>query len=324
MSFKKALFFLMSILVLSSPVRTQNLNYHGKLSDFEVGITLSPGVYKSYVSSFIYLRKKDSTPIFNPDRELPIYRWLFSRIFRPKYLVLQATAYPLAWISSQLETFHPRQFNRFEYMGMNLLRSVGAGPEEPYALSLLLGNFAFLGFRDQSQKIRQSGSMLAGFLLSAGHWHIQDNIRLDDRWLQTELILTGQLKESKRRDLNWNFRIGLKMHRNDLAPDVIVLSLYRSHTEWHDRGFSLLRNSRFQYEASFPIGEHWRNYPFTVRQLMSYSKKFPFQIGNKLIAFRIGGGVLWEYVRLFDRESKVFEKKNSPQIVYLIQPGVEF
>lgn len=310
-------------LLLQTCLRAQTFNYRKSIADYESGMTISFGAYQSYASSYIHFRHKGSTPIFHPQAESSIYRWLIARIVKPRYLVFQFTAYPLAIVSSQLETFHPKEFNRFEFMGMNLLRAIGSGPEEPYALSLLLGNLAFLGYQSRI-KIKQSGSALAGFLITTGHWHIYDNIRINDRWWQIELILTGVLKETNKRKLTWNFRMGTKLHKNNLVTDVVVISLHRNHIQWHYQGFSLLRNSLFQYEAHFPVGREWKQSPFTIRQLISYSKIFPFRILGRFVAVRIGGGVLWEWIRLYDHKKRLFEPEQSTQLIWLIQPSIEF
>jgi hypothetical protein len=321
-------FMILILLLTLTTVSAQTLNFRTSVVGFESGMTLSAGAYKSYASTFLMLQKRKSTRIFRPTQESKIYTWLLSHLYKPRYLVLQSTFFPLACGSSQIETYHPRIFNRFEFMGMNLLKSVGAGYEEPYAVSMLFGNFALFGYRyhdeNNRMRIRQSGSALAGMMITAGHLHIHDNIRVDDRWWHLELILTGQLKEPLIRNLEWNFRVGAKIHETPLAPDVLIFVLHRSHTEWNFRKFSILRNSRIHYEFHIPIGDDWGRLPFTIRQHLSYGKKFPFKLWGRFWALRLGGGILWEYTRLFDSENRGFEQKESSHISWLIQPSIEF
>jgi hypothetical protein len=209
-----------------------------------------------------------------------------------------------------------------------MLLSAGSGAEEPYALSLLLGNLAFFGSREkivrEKSRIKQLGSAMAGFLISTGHWHIYDNIRIDDRWWQTELILTGNLKEPNIRKILWNFRIGAKIHGNKFVPDVVLLAFQRNHTEWHYRGISLLRSSVIRYEAHFPIGPESGRSPFAIRQLFTYGKKIPFKLSGRFIALRLGGGVLWEWVRRYDHEKRIFRPEETSHLLWMIQPSVEF
>lgn len=327
MKLKSCLFLWLILLIGFKNLPAQTLNLRQPICGYESGVTFSTGAYKGYANAFIYLKSKGSTPIFQPQHEWPIYHWLLRRLHKPRYLVFQATAYPLAFLSSELETFHPEQFNRFKFMGMNLMRSVGSGYEEPYALSLILGNLAFLGYNrnqsNHSKKVNQSGSAIGGLSVTTAHVHIHDNIQVKDRWWQYELILTGMLQEPKMRKINWNFRIGAKIHGNNLARDVAIFYFQRSHTDWQNRRFSIIRNSRFQYEAHFPINDGWRK-PYTIRQFFSYSKKFPFQTFGYFITFRLGGGLLWEHMRNYDHQERKFAAKEESRLMWLIQPSLEF
>ena len=308
----------------------QSLNVHGSIAGYESGVTLSPGVYKSYGSAFINLRRLDSTPIFRVREEAAVYRWLMQRWLNPKHLIFQATLYPLAFTSSQLESFHRNDFNRFNFLDMNLLKTIGMGQEEPYALSFLFGNMALLGFRQKEGgsgfRLTQAGTMFAGLLLSGGHWHIHDNIRVDDVWYHAELIVTGNFKYAAPapKKIEWDFRLGAKIHDNDLAPDVLTISLYRSHTDWNRRGFSLLRNARLEYEAHFPLNYKPGSRDFTSRQMFTYSKKLPVVVRGRYIALRLGGGVMWERTRLFDRDAWRFDIGESANLTWLVQPSIEF
>jgi len=321
-------YFILLIILCSANVPAQTLNAHRSILGFETGATITAGVYKSYLNLFIQFSHKSSTKIYRPELERHVYGILLSRLYKPKYIVAQATAYPLALLSSDMETYHPKHYRQFEFMEINLLRTISSGYEEPYALSLLLGNFALFGYHEQDEqgksRIRQSGSALAGIIITTGHLYIHDNIRVNERWWQYELILTGKLNEPKVRMIEWNFRIGTKHHQTDLTPDVALLILHRSHTEWNFRQFSFIRNSHFHYEAYFPIFHDGQKLPFTVRQYFSYGKKFPFKKFNRLFALRIGGGIIWEKLRLYNHDQRFFEAQQSSQITYLIQPSIEF
>jgi len=320
--------FTFLLFAIPNTLYTQSINFSNPIRGYETRTTLSFGLYKMYASSYIYLQKKGSTPIFNLQKESTIYKWLLIRMLFPRYLAIQATAHPLAMVSSSLETHNPDDFRKFEYKGWNILRAIGSGPEEPYAFSVLCGNFTFFGYRESvgnnETALRPAGSALAGFLVSFGYRHILDNIRLNDRWWQIEVILTGNYKKKNDSKIQWNFRVGAKFHEHKIVNDVVVLSLYRSHTEWKYNGFSLFRNSVFQYEAHFPINRNWRKSRFSVRQLLTCGKKFPFRLWNRFFAVRIGGGLLWECVRKYDHANRNFYPNNKSQLIWLIQPSVEF
>ncbi len=300
----------------------------GTLAGFESGTTLSLGAYRSYASVFVHTARNRSTPVFLPGQEAALYAYLGRRVLSPRYLLLQGTWYPLATLSSFMETYHRQQFDRVEVADFNVLRSLGSGTEEPYALSLLLGNIVFLGYPERKDssttRIRPAGSSLAGLLVSAGQRHIHDNILVRDQWWQVELILTGTSRRTGEHRLHWNFRVGVKTHSTALAPDVVVLSLFRDHTSWQKKRPFLLANSRMQYEAHFPCGDQEQQMPFTVRQLLSYGKKIPLHVAGRTVFLRLGGGVVWEWVRRYDREACSFMATGAAQRVWLIQPSVEF
>jgi len=306
----------------------QTLNTRARIVGLETGATLSLGAYKSYASAFVNTARRGGTPVFLPGQEGRIYAYFAKRFLAPRHVVLQATLYPLAALSSHMETHHPQQFQRLEVAGFNVLRSLGSGPEEPYALSLLVGNLAFLGYFQPidsgTVRVRQAGSALAGVLISTGHWHIHDNIRVDDRWWQVELILTGFSFRPQVDELTWDFRLGCKFHRTALAPDVVALSLFRSNTDWRLRGFSLSANSQFAYEAHMPLRRQQAGAPFLVRHLLSYGKKFPLRLMGKPLVPQLGGGILWEWVREYDRKARQFQPQGVGHWVWLIQPSISF
>ncbi|MGQ9561448.1 MAG: hypothetical protein ACUVTG_04295 [Candidatus Oleimicrobiaceae bacterium] len=316
------------LLLASATAAAQGLSSRGSLAGFETGATAAPGAYKSYASVFLNTSRKDRTPVFLPGHEGRLYGHFVGNFLTPRYVLLQATLYPLAATSSFVETYHPRAFARCEVAGLNVLRALGSGTEEPYAISLLLGNLAFLGYHEQvdsaTVRLRQAGSALAGLLFSGGNWHIHDNICIKDPWWQVELILTGTSRRQHVDKMSWNFRLGVKVHTSTLVPDVVALTVFRDHTRWDRRSLSLLQNSRVQYEAHFPFRQSWQRSPFTVRQLFTYGKKFPLRLLRRAAAVRIGGGLLWEWVRRYDHQVRAFAPRETSQLLWLIQPSLEF
>jgi hypothetical protein len=324
-------FFIRKMLILLlciSAGQAQQFSLRTSIHGYESGMTVAPGIYKTYINGFLCFRKLTSTPIFNPRHESALYAWLLAKSLTPRYIVVQATAYPTAMTSSYLETYHPGEFFNLKLNGWNWLRSIGSNAEEPHAFSLLVGNFAFLGYREQigdgKERIRQSGSGMAGLLLTTGQWHIQDNIRINDRWWQAEIILTGLLNEPHVRKMLWNFRAGVKVHDNPLLQDVVLISLFRDHTNWRGWNWSLDRNSVINYEAQFPLKRNWRHGYVLLRQYLTYGKKWPLTIAQRQMAVRISGGILWEVVRKYNHDQRYFETSDQRQIIWIVQPGVEF
>ena len=314
--------------VVGSRLHAQRLGLHTNVKGYEFGTTITAGLYKSYVSSYLCLRKLAATPIFHPKNEHALYSWLLLRTLAPRYIVLQGTLYPTATLSSYLETFHPKTYQRFEWKGWNCLHSLSGETEEPGAVSLLVGNVAYLGYRetlaDGRKRLRQSGSGMAGLLFSGGQFHILDNIRINDWWWQAELVMTGLLNEKNVRKIQWNFRLGIKNHSNMFVQDVMMLSVFRDQTDWRVRHWSFSKNAVFRYEMFMPLRRDFRQGRFFSRQMLLYGKKFPFVLWNRRMAVRLAGGMLAEIIRSYNHEQRRFQPGRELRIIYLIQPGVEF
>jgi len=303
----------------------QSLAFHSELVGFHVGGQLTFDIYKPFASVFLNLKRHQLPVALQRGEEIDIYKKLGRQIFFPGYLLFQTTAYPLSALSSYLETDHLNSFNKFQLIDdINILRSVGAGFEEPYAFSTFLGNILFLAYYDSSQvKRKQSGSALAGFLITTGNHQIYNNIYLHDKWYQLEFMLVGNLNEPRTRRLFWNFRVGTKLHENKLLRDVFTLSIERSHTDWRRTGWSIAKNSVLKYQGNFPM-------PFTgdktpsASQLFSYGKKFPLNLFNRKVFMVLSLGIRWEWVRFYNHDLKKFNGDPSGQFIWLVQPNIEF
>ncbi|UCE07508.1 MAG: hypothetical protein JSW07_05585 [bacterium] len=322
-----SLLIILSFILLSSTLEgfSQSIAFHSKLFGFHIGGQLTFDIYKPFGSVFMNMRRLESPVALQKGEEIDIYSRLGRRLLFPSYLLLQASGYSLSALSSYLETDHLNHFNRFRiHEQINLLRSIGVGFEEPYAFSLFLGNILFLSYYDSSQtKRKQSGSALAGFLVSTGKHQIYNNIYLHDQWYQIELMLIGNLNEPQRRHVSWNFRIGAKFHQTKLLRNKFTLSIERSYTDWWGTGLSIFKNSVFNYQGHFPM-------PFTenktpsASQLITYGKKFPTKLFKRKVFFVLSLGVRWEWVRFYDHDLNQFELDPSSQFIWLIQPNVEF
>jgi len=274
------------------------------------------------------LKQHDKPTIIQSDEEREIYSILCRRFLAPKFILFQTTIYPLSALSSYLETDYPGVYDKFNIgYDINIMRSIGAGHEEPYAFSLFLGNILLLSYvktdKKKQTQLKQSGSALAGLVFSTGNHQICDNIYLNDPWYQFELMLVGKLNEHQVRRMSWNFRLGVKYHKNNLIRDVIILSLEKNNTDWRPTGFSLFKNSIFKYKAYIPVSFS-DNPPFSVYQLFSYGKKVPVTLFKKKVFLILAGGVCWDWVYRYDRNLKEFENKPSGHLTWLIQPNIEF
>lgn len=324
---KKILIILTLALLLSSgsQIFCQSIAFHAKPLGYHVGGQLTFDIYKPYASIYLNMKRRQKPVVLQKGEEREIYARLGRRLIFPGYLLFQATGYPLSALSSYLETDRYNTYNRFNfYFDLNVLRSVCAGSEEPYALSLFLGNVLFLANQDSSEnRLKQSGSALVGFLISTGRHQIYNNIYLYDNWYQVELMLIGNLNEPKRRRMSWNFRIGAKFRQNKFLRDVFTLSIERSHTDWRTTGWSLVKNSIFKYRAQIPIPSSGDEPP-AASHLLSYGKKFPINLSNKKMFFVLGFGMRCEWVRFYNHDPGQFDPDSRSQLTWLIQPNIEF
>ncbi len=284
--------------------------------------------YKPYVSIFAHIKPNSTPLIIQQGDESKIYSLLLNQMYYPKFILFQTTFYQLSSLSSYLETDHDKIFARFDLIGdINLLKSIGGGFEEPYAFTLFLGNLVYLSYidstRTESLKRRQSGSALAGLAFSWGNHQICDNIYFHDFWYQIELMLTGVLKEQTARKITWNFRAGVKYHKNNLMPDVFIFSVERSHSTFYPAGFSLIKNSVFKYRVYLPLSKT-SEMPFFVYQHFSFGKKIPVTLIGKKMLLVLGVGARWEWIAKYDRRRKQFESSPSANFLWLVQPNIEF
>jgi hypothetical protein len=314
-----------SLFFYSSQNFCQSIAFHSKPLGYHVVGQMTFDIYKPYASIYFNMKRLQKPVALQKGEEKEIYLRLGRRLLFPTYLLFQITGYPLSALSSYLETDRYDTYNRFTvYSDLNMLRSIGVGFEEPYAFSIFLGNVLFLAYQDSAaNRLKQSGSALAGFLISTGKHQIYNNIYLHDSWYQIELMLVGNLNEPKRRKILWNFRIGAKFHQNEFLRDMFTLSIERSHTNWRSTGWSLVKNSIFKYQAHLPIPSSDDSTP-GASHLITYGKKFPINLFHRKVFFVLGIGMRWEWVRFYDHNLDQFDPDPKSQLIWLIQPNLEF
>jgi hypothetical protein len=315
----------MWLLLGAKLINGQTLSFHKNFYGFHLGSQVTFDVYKPYGSIYFKFRRTEKPFVMQPGNEREIYSQLVRRLLVPTYFLLQGTAYPLAALSSLLETDHLRLYNRFQTpFDLNVVRTIGAGYEEPYAISLFLGNILLLVHSDSLKPgLRQSGSALAGFLISGGYHQIHNNIYFPDRFYQVELMLIGNFKEPRQRRLTWNFRLGAKIHQKEFLRDMITVSVERSHSDWRYRGWSPIRNAIFKYQGYFPAPNSENKTPAGL-QLISVGKKFPISVWQRKLLVILAAGVRWEWVLPYHHEFQRFADWPVKQLTWLVQPNIEF
>lgn len=244
--------------------------------------------------------------------ESEIYRRLLSHSLLPRYLVLEASINPLPYLGTYIKREHREFYEDAEVSGsFNWVKAVTAGFEEPWAASVLIGNV--IDFDPPGHK-DMKGKGYAGFLASAGNYHIKDNEMIKDDWREFEWKVKGDRKSSVRK-LSWSFRVGAKLHDNPYITDIIYLSFRRSRLDYVIERPSILNNSGFEYTLDMD-----RRGLDAIRHYFFVDKKWPFK--NRKMAFTFAMGFVWESARKYSGPLAAGRERDDFQVI--LRPNIEF
>jgi hypothetical protein len=200
----------------------------------------------AYYTSIGYHIPLTDTPIptITADQESAMYRALIKGALIPRYMMLEASIYPLPWLFTYIKSDMPDLYRRAEigHSGINLFESATAGFQEPWALSVFFGNVARLHRADEKQQGANWG--YTGYLLSAGNQHIKDNTLVADDWYELEWKIKGR-REFSDQKLDWSFRVGAKFNANPDVNDVMYVGLHRSNIDFGSSVFGWLANTNY-------------------------------------------------------------------------------
>jgi hypothetical protein len=142
-------------------------------------------------------------PTIESGSEAVIYRELIKDSVLPRYMTVEASLYPMPIMGTWLKTHH-RGFYDSAAIGknFNIIESLTAGFQEPWAVSVFFGNVAKLK-RPGEQRIGNNYGY-TGYLLSAGEKHIKNNMLVEDHWFELEWKIKGQLDYTDKK-LSWSF-----------------------------------------------------------------------------------------------------------------------
>jgi hypothetical protein len=200
----------------------------------------------------------------------------------------------------------------------NAVQAVTAGFEEPWALSLFLGNV--VSFDTINKPLLGKRNGYSGMLVSYGNYNIKDNTLIPDDWVEVE----GKLKGDQilgDRSLRWSFRGGAKFHANADIADSFYLGFRRSRTDFKESAGNnfWLHNSGFEYISDFS-----QKKLEPLRHYFLVEKSFPEK--NSRVAFTLGLGFVWTADKKYSgplSDSQAGAKKpNSFQ--FILRPNLEF
>jgi len=244
--------------------------------------------------------------------ELAIYRNLLTRSHLPRCLLLEASVYPMPCLGGFIKANAPELYEESEFVdGLNLVKTITAGFNEPYAVSLFTGNV--VAFQPEEDRPRKWNHGYMGYLFSFGDYHIKDNEFIYDKWCEVEWKIKGDLS-FRQREISWSFRAGAKIHDHPEINDSVYLSLRRSRVDYAAPADSFLNNSGFEYtfhadaETLQPISHFF-----------SVDKKWP--LPERRMAFSLAVGFVWEANRKY-LGTLAREKGDDFQI--FIRPNLTF
>ncbi|MBI5005629.1 MAG: hypothetical protein HZB95_00740 [Nitrosomonadales bacterium] len=189
-------------------------------------------------------------PTITSDNEAVIYRDLIEGSLIPRYMVLEASVYPVAGLSSYIKSHSPNLYRQGEigHSGINLFESATAGFQEPWAVSAFFGNVAKLKRPKETRHGNNYG--YTGYLLSAGNKHIKNNTLVADDWFEFEWKIKGKIDYPNEK-LSWSFRVGGRWNHNRDVNDVTYISLHRSNLNLRYSFLEWLENANYDLRAHF-------------------------------------------------------------------------
>jgi len=276
-----------------------------------VKVEFEPDAY--YTSLGLYLAlTKSPIPHVGEKSEKDLYLSLLSRAYAPRFLVIEGSVNPLPYAGTYIRDRHENFYDNAQTTGsFNWVQAVTAGFEEPYAVSLFLGNIVDFSIpEDKGSK----GIGYSGLLYSRGTYHIRNNTLIRDDWWEMEWKVKGDRKTQDRK-LGWSFRFGTKLHENPDITDIYYLSFRRSRLDYRPKTDSVFNNSGFEYTVDIERGT------FTpIRHYFFVDKKWPF--GNRKMAFSLAAGFVWESAKKYSGALAANHTGSQTQII--LRPNIEF
>ena len=252
-------------------------------------------------------------PTITSDSEPVIYRDLIEGSLVPRFMLLEASVYPLPLLGTYIKSHSPSlyQEGQISHTGVNVIESATAGFQEPWALSAFFGNIANL----QRPGDTRPGTNLGytGWLISGGAQHIKDNTLIQDDWYELEWKIKGKL-DYPDENLTWSFRVGGKFNANPDITDVVYVGIRRSNLDFNQPFLGWLKNSDVDVQVQFA-----QQSGAVVREELVFGKKYPFP--DKGYSITLDVGFIWDSPKEY---SGVLRDKQTSSLTFVFRPGLEF
>ena len=252
-------------------------------------------------------------PTIRSSSESTIYRDLITGSLVPRYMLLEASVYPMPLLGTYIKSHSPWLYERgqISHTGVNVIDSATAGFQEPWALSAFFGNIANLEIPGESSHGSNLG--YTGYLVSVGAQHIKDNTLIQDKWYELEWKIKGDLDYPDER-LSWSFRVGGKFNANPDITDVMYVGIHRSNLDFNQPFLGWLNNSDLDVQVQF--SQHGAK---PVYEEVEIGKKYP--LPNRGYSITLDVGFLWESP---DEYSGALRTSNKSSLTLVLRPSIEF
>ena len=267
--------------------------------------------YYTSVGALIPIRNDVQTIAKESTDEADVYRELFAKSGRPSVLLLEASVYPMPWLGTELRKNSPGLYASDE-KGLSLIPALTAGFQEPWALSVFLGND--MVFVRPGQAVKETNRGFMGYLASFGNKHITNNRLVDDDWLELEWKMKGEriFKEDR---LSWSFRLGGRFHGNREIADTMYLGISRSSLDFNAPALSWLKNTKINLLTELLQGSG----KFS-RQELIFSKKLPTQ-SQWMAAWQIEFGATYDAQTKYSGSLSGQAERGT---TFILRPNIEF
>ena len=270
-------------------------------------------------------------PKLKTQKELAVYWHFLKRFFLPRFIVLEASAYPFPLAGTAIREKWPGFYDKLTvFNGLNVIESITTSTfQEPWAFSVFLGNVADFTPPVKTTVVTNGtngtsivkivdfdsyiGKAYGGLLVSYGTHHIRQNRLIRDDWLELEFKMIGKRWKSGA-ESSWSYRLGGRYHSHEMIRSFFMVGLKREHLDKSFRKFTLSENSYFDLEYRM-LSHNFK--PLSLRLLLG--KKFP--IGKSRILPSLTLGVQWNFRSLYH---DVLMGVEDPEFSFLITPAVTF
>jgi len=241
--------------------------------------------------------------------ETVIYRDLLASAFTPRFLLVEASIYPLPLLGVYLKEEQESIFESADAGdAFNLIEALTEGFEEPYALSFFVGNV--IRFTSPRSRIfRAVNKGYSGFLVSFGDQHIKDSELFDDNWYEIEWKLKGDRRIDELYH-SWSFRIGAKIHDNPDIADVNYIGVRRELFNGRPGDYAWNDNIGIDFSIDFS-----RDDGDVVHYQIIVEKKWPRESAEYSMGFGLS--------KRIDKYSGELEDEEDETRI-ILRPGISF